>query len=62
MQILRSGKECYIQECSHCNCLFSYGRADIEVYNKNQNDVYYLIKCPECAKDLSPSFKKRIKE
>lgn len=61
MQILRSGKECFIQECEHCNCLFSYGRIDIEVYVKNQNNIY-LIKCPECGMDLNPSFKKRAKE
>lgn len=58
MQILRSGKECYMQECDNCNCIFSYGKIDIKVYNKNKK-VIYVITCPECGIELEPSFKKR---
>lgn len=61
MQILRSGKECYIQQCQHCNCLFSYGRGDVNIYKEHQV-IQYVIKCPECGEDLVAKFKKRIEE
>lgn len=58
MEILRSGKECFIQECSQCCCLFTYGKEDVTVKTWRNETVYY-VDCPECGASLAPSFKKR---
>ena len=58
MQVLRSGKDCFIQECDYCCCLFSYGKEDVTAKTW-RNETIYNIVCPECGGTISPTFKKR---
>lgn len=58
MQILRSGKDCFIQECDYCCCLFSYGKEDVTAKSWRNETVYNII-CPECGGSVVPTFKKR---
>ena len=62
MEILRSGKNAYIQECSHCQCLFAYGVGDIKKTELKYGEVRYDVTCPECEAVLEASFTKRRKD
>lgn len=50
MQILRSGKNNYVHECTECGCIFAYGKLETEPVQTGIQEYKYSIKCPECNK------------